>query len=72
MTTGIVLRMSRFSDTLMEQFQSPTNRGAMEQAHLVGKGSLDGYPPFLKFYLEKTGSELFLTKRCLEPIRGRA
>jgi NifU-like protein len=43
--------MSRFSDTLMDHFQSSTNRGAMERAHLVGKGSLDGYPPFLTLYL---------------------
>jgi hypothetical protein len=51
MTTEIVLRMSRFSDTLMEHFQSPINRGAMELPHLVGKGSLDGYSPFLTLYL---------------------
>jgi NifU-like protein involved in Fe-S cluster formation len=51
MTTDIVLRMSRFSDTLMDHFQSPMNRGTMELPHLVGKGSLDGYPAFLTLYL---------------------
>jgi NifU-like protein involved in Fe-S cluster formation len=43
--------MSHFSDTLMEYFQTPTNRGAMESAHLVGKGSLNGYPPSVSLYL---------------------
>jgi NifU-like protein involved in Fe-S cluster formation len=43
--------MNRFSDTLMEHFQAPTNREAMECPDLVGKGSLDGYPPFVTFYL---------------------
>jgi NifU-like protein involved in Fe-S cluster formation len=51
MTTEIVLRMSRFSDTLMQHFQFPTNRGAVECPDLVGKGSLDCYPPFLTLYL---------------------
>jgi NifU-like protein involved in Fe-S cluster formation len=46
-----VLRMSHFSDTLMEHFQTPTNRGAMESAHLVGKGNLNGYPPSVSLYL---------------------
>jgi NifU-like protein involved in Fe-S cluster formation len=36
---------------MMEHFQSPANRGAMEQANAVGRGSLDGYPPFLTVYL---------------------
>jgi NifU-like protein involved in Fe-S cluster formation len=43
--------MSRFSEILMEHFQTPTNRGAMKCPSLVGKGSLDGYPPFITFYL---------------------
>jgi NifU-like protein involved in Fe-S cluster formation len=43
--------MSRFSDTLMEHFQAPANREAMECPDLVGKGSLDGYPPFVTIYL---------------------
>ena len=58
MTTAIVLRMSRFSDTLMEHFLSPTNRGAMERAHLVGKVSLDDYPPFLTLYLRIDGNRV--------------
>lgn len=35
----------------MEHFQAPANREAMECPDLVGKGSLDGYPPFVTFYL---------------------
>jgi NifU-like protein involved in Fe-S cluster formation len=50
--------MSRFSETLMDHFQSPMNRGAMEQAYLVGKGSLDGYPPFLTLYLRTDGNRV--------------
>jgi NifU-like protein involved in Fe-S cluster formation len=46
-----MLRMSRFSDTLMEHFQAPISRGVMESPSLVGTGSLDGYPPFVTFYL---------------------
>jgi hypothetical protein len=42
------VRMSRFSDALMEHFQFTTNRGAVECPDLVGKGSLDDYPPFGK------------------------
>jgi nitrogen fixation NifU-like protein len=58
MTTGIVLRMSRFSDTLMDHFLSPTNRGAMDRPHLVGRGSLDGYPPFVTLYLRTYGNRV--------------
>lgn len=43
--------MSRFSDALMEHFQSPTNRGAIDRPDSVGKGSLDGYPPYITLYL---------------------
>lgn len=48
---GAGLLWSRISVTLMEHFQSPTNRGVMECPDLVGKGSLDGYPPFVTLYL---------------------
>jgi nitrogen fixation NifU-like protein len=34
------------------------NRGAMELPHLVGKGSLDGYPPFLTLYLRLEGNRV--------------
>jgi NifU-like protein involved in Fe-S cluster formation len=50
--------MCRFSETLMDHFQSPMNRGAMERAHLVGKGSLDGYPRFLTLYLRVDGNRV--------------
>jgi NifU-like protein involved in Fe-S cluster formation len=50
--------MSRFSETLMDHFQSPMNRGAMELPHLIGKGSLDGYPPFLTLYLRTYGNQV--------------
>jgi NifU-like protein involved in Fe-S cluster formation len=43
--------LSRFSETLMENFQSPMNRGVMECPTVIGKGSLNGYPPFLTLYL---------------------
>jgi nitrogen fixation NifU-like protein len=43
--------MSRFSDTLMEHFQYPANRGRIERADLVGRGGLCGYPPFVTVYL---------------------
>jgi nitrogen fixation NifU-like protein len=42
---------SRFSDTLMEHFQSPANRGPMECPNFIGTGSLDGYPPFVTLFL---------------------
>lgn len=44
--------MCRFSDALMEHCQYPVNRGAMGCADLVGKGSLDGCPPFVRIYLQ--------------------
>lgn len=43
--------MSRFSDSLMEHYQDPTNRGAMACPDSIGRGSLGGYPPFVTFYL---------------------
>jgi NifU-like protein len=43
--------MSRISETLMEHFQWPANRSAMKAPNLVGKGSLNGYPPFVTLYL---------------------
>lgn len=43
--------MSRFSDTLIEHFQAPVNRGPMTTPDVVGQGSLNGYPPFVTLYL---------------------
>jgi nitrogen fixation NifU-like protein len=50
--------MSRFSDTLMEHFQSPANRESMAAPDLVGQGSLDGYFPFVTLYLRITGQRV--------------
>jgi NifU-like protein involved in Fe-S cluster formation len=50
--------MSRFSDTLMEHFQTPANRGAMESPDVIGRGSLDGYPPFVTLYLRVNGDRI--------------
>jgi NifU-like protein involved in Fe-S cluster formation len=50
--------MSRFSDTLMEHFQSPPSRGNMESPDLLGRGSLGGYPPFLTVYLRLGGNRV--------------
>jgi NifU-like protein involved in Fe-S cluster formation len=50
--------MSRFSDTLMEYFQSPTNRGQMDCSDLVGRGSLGGHPPFVVLYLRIDGDRI--------------
>jgi NifU-like protein involved in Fe-S cluster formation len=50
--------MSRFSDTLMDHFQSPANRGTMDCPDLVGKGSVDGYPPFVMLYLRIQGNRI--------------
>ena len=41
----------RFSEILMDHFQDPSNRHSMECPDLIGKGSLDGHPPFLTLYL---------------------
>jgi NifU-like protein involved in Fe-S cluster formation len=48
--------MSRFPDTLMERFQSPTNRGGMQCADVTGQGSLNGYPPFVTLYFRIEGT----------------
>jgi NifU-like protein involved in Fe-S cluster formation len=50
--------MSRFSDTLMERFQTPANRGAIEFPDVIGRGSLDGYPPFVTLYLRVNGDRI--------------
>ncbi len=43
--------MPRFSTTLREHAQYPSNRGALEGADLMGKASLDGSPPFISLYV---------------------
>jgi NifU-like protein involved in Fe-S cluster formation len=77
--------MSRFSEALMERFQAPSNRGAMKCPSLVGKGSLDGYPPFVTIYLRIENGHIadatFLAEGCgvtiacgsmlTELVRGR-
>jgi NifU-like protein involved in Fe-S cluster formation len=47
--------MNRFSETLVDHFQAPANRSVLECPDLVGKGSLDGYPPFVTVYLQIDG-----------------
>jgi NifU-like protein involved in Fe-S cluster formation len=42
----------------MEHFESPANRGALERPDLVGKGSLDGFPPFVTVYLRMSGERV--------------
>jgi nitrogen fixation NifU-like protein len=78
--------MSRFSDTLMEHFQLPISRGLMERPSFVGKGSLDGYPPYVTLYLRIDGGHItdatFQAEGCgvtiacgsmlTEMIRGRS
>lgn len=43
--------MPRFSETLREHAQYPCNQGAIDDADLVGKASLNGNPPFITIYL---------------------
>jgi nitrogen fixation NifU-like protein len=77
--------MSAFSAMLMEHFQEPANRGFMDSADVVGKGSLDGYPPFVTLYLrfdaDRVANATFQAEGCgvtvasssmlTELIRGR-
>jgi NifU-like protein involved in Fe-S cluster formation len=60
--------MSGFSPTLMEHFQAPSNRGSLDCANLIGKGSLDGYPPFVTLYLrtdaDRVGDATFQAEGC--------
>jgi len=43
--------MPRFSETLREHAQYPSNQGALSEHDLVGKASLNGNPPFVTIYL---------------------
>ena len=70
----------------MEHFQAPTNRGTMDCPSFVGYGSLDGYPPFVTFYLridrgniteatfqaEGCGVTIACGSMLTEMIRGRS
>jgi NifU-like protein len=70
----------------MEHFQSPANRGLMERPDLVGKGSLNGYPPFVTLHLrieanrvahanfkaEGCGVTIACSSMLTELIRGRS
>lgn len=47
--------MPRFSETLREHAQYPSNQGAFAGAELVGKASLNGNPPFITLYLSVSG-----------------
>ena len=43
--------MPRFSSTLREHAQYPSNQGVMEDAELMGRASLDGNPPFISLFI---------------------
>ena len=43
--------MSRFSQILMDHFESPRNMGTMDNPDLVGLGSLGGQAPFVTLKL---------------------
>jgi NifU-like protein involved in Fe-S cluster formation len=49
--------MTDFSQKMMDHFQDPFNRYSMTSPapDLVGKGSLDGHPPYLTLYLRLEG-----------------
>jgi NifU-like protein involved in Fe-S cluster formation len=46
----------------MEHFQSPINRGVMECPSVIGKASLDGYPPFVTLYLRLESDQVTAAK----------
>jgi NifU-like protein involved in Fe-S cluster formation len=52
----------------MEHFQSSANRCTMECADAVGRGSLDGHPPFVTVYLridrERVADATFEAEGC--------
>ncbi len=54
--------MERFSDTLMDHFQNACNRGPMQQPHSIGRGSLQGSPPFVTVYLQFDGERVSSAK----------
>ena len=43
--------MPRFSQVLLEHACDPCNQGAMENADLVGRASINGNPPFISIFL---------------------
>jgi nitrogen fixation NifU-like protein len=50
--------MDRFSQTLMDHFQDPRNRGEMREPDAVGAGNLQGSPPFVTVYLQFDGTRI--------------
>jgi len=44
--------MGRFSDEVLDHFESPRNRGSMEDADLIGVSGSPGRGPFVIFYLK--------------------
>lgn len=50
--------MSRFSETLREHAQYPNNMGILADADAVGKCSLNGYPPFVTFYVKASDNRI--------------
>ena len=43
--------MPQYSATLLDHFYQPRNAGALPNAHVVGRASLDGRAPYLDLYL---------------------
>ena len=46
--------MGRFSAKLTEHFHAPRNAGALEDADVIGRGSLDDRAPYTTLYLKIT------------------
>ncbi|MFO0899233.1 MAG: iron-sulfur cluster assembly scaffold protein [Pirellulales bacterium] len=60
--------MTRFSDIVMDHFDSPRNRGHMLDCHATGQGSFGGGPPrvtiFLRSRLTCVESATFEAEGC--------
>jgi nitrogen fixation NifU-like protein len=50
--------MPRFSQVLLEHAQDPCNQGAMKDADLVGRASINGNPPFISIFLAMSGNNV--------------
>ena len=50
--------MGRFSAKLAEHFHAPRNAGALADADVIGRGSLDGRAPYTTLYLKITNQTI--------------
>ena len=50
--------MARFSETLMEHFQSPRNSGRMESPDVVGLAGVPGQGRYLVLYVRLAGEQI--------------